>query len=74
MVPALLVWLRVIREADTGGRLDPDAATRRVYSCLRLDIQYLWCSQLDIFCNVFADYHASHWWFHNSSGGFQDEH
>jgi hypothetical protein len=31
MVPALLVWLRVIRDADTGGRLSPDAATRRVF-------------------------------------------
>jgi len=34
MVPALLVWLRVIRDADTGGRLVPDAATRRVYLTL----------------------------------------
>lgn len=31
MVPALLVWLRVIRDADTGGRLSPNAATRRVF-------------------------------------------
>ena len=35
MVPALLVWLRVIRDADTGERLGPDAATRRVYSLLK---------------------------------------
>ena len=40
MVPALLVWLRVIRDADTGGRLGSDAATRRAYSSLRFDIQY----------------------------------
>lgn len=38
MIPALLVWLRVIRDADTGGRLSPDAATRRVYSYSRFDI------------------------------------
>jgi hypothetical protein len=31
MVPALLVWLRVIRDVDTGERLSPDAATRRVF-------------------------------------------
>lgn len=31
MVPALLVWLRVIRDADTGGRLNSNAATRRVF-------------------------------------------
>jgi hypothetical protein len=40
----------------------------------RLDIQYLWGSQLDILCNVFADYHAPHWWFYNCGGSFQDEH
>jgi hypothetical protein len=41
MVPALLVWLRVIRDADTGGRLSPDAATRQVYIFDRgLDILY----------------------------------
>lgn len=74
MVPALLVWLRVIRDADTGGRLGTDAATRRVYSCSRLDIQHLWGSQLDILCHVFADYHAPHRWFYNCGGGFQDEH
>ncbi|KAI0288956.1 SPX domain-containing protein [Russula brevipes] len=32
MVPALLVWLRVIRDADTGGRLNPAEATRRTFS------------------------------------------
>lgn len=74
MVPALLVWLRVVCDGDMGGRLDPDAATRRVYSCSRLGIQYLWNSQLDILCNVFADYHAPHWWFYNCGGSFQDEH
>ena len=30
MVPALFVWLRVIRDPDTGERLSPAAATRRV--------------------------------------------
>lgn len=34
MVPALLVWLRVIRDADTGGRLGPDAATRWIFSVM----------------------------------------
>lgn len=28
MIPALLVWLRVIRDTDTNGRLSPAAATR----------------------------------------------
>jgi phosphate transporter len=32
MIPALLVWLRVIRDTDTDGRLSPAAATRRVYT------------------------------------------
>ncbi|KAN0133328.1 sodium/sulfate symporter [Lactarius tabidus] len=32
MIPALLVWLRVIRDADTDARLSPAAATRQVYS------------------------------------------
>lgn len=36
--------------------------------------KYLWDSQLDLLCNVFADYHATHWWFYNCGGGFQDEH
>ncbi|KAH9981901.1 SPX domain-containing protein [Russula compacta] len=34
MVPALLVWLRVIRDADTGARLSPEAATRWVFSVM----------------------------------------
>ncbi|KAN0113785.1 sodium/sulfate symporter [Russula decolorans] len=34
MVPALLVWLRVIRDADTGERLGPDAATRWIFSVM----------------------------------------
>ncbi|KAI9456787.1 SPX-domain-containing protein [Russula earlei] len=34
MVPALLVWLRVIRDADTGKRLSPTAATRWVFSVM----------------------------------------
>ncbi|KAH9966267.1 hypothetical protein BGW80DRAFT_1254811 [Lactifluus volemus] len=35
MVPALLTWLRVIRDADTNERLSPVEATRRVgvYNC-----------------------------------------
>lgn len=32
MIPALLVWLRVIRDADTDERLSPAAATQQVYS------------------------------------------
>jgi hypothetical protein len=72
MVPALLVWLRVIRDAETGGRLSPDAATRRVFF-LEARAQHLWASQLDILCNVFADYNATHRWFYNRGGAFEDE-
>ncbi|KAI0259100.1 SPX domain-containing protein [Gloeopeniophorella convolvens] len=34
MIPALLVWLRVIRDADTLERLSPSAATRWVFSVM----------------------------------------
>ena len=72
MVPALLVWLRVIRDADSGGRLSPDAATRRVF-LPEARAQHLWVSQLDILCNVFADYNAAHRRFYNRGGAFEDE-
>jgi phosphate transporter len=32
MIPALLVWLRVIRDEETNARLSPAAATQQVYS------------------------------------------
>jgi phosphate transporter len=34
MIPALLVWLRVIRDADTDARLKPAAATRWIFSVM----------------------------------------
>jgi phosphate transporter len=42
MVPALFVWLRVIRDPDTGDRLSPAAATRRVLPYSWLDDRYLY--------------------------------
>jgi hypothetical protein len=31
-------------------------------------------SQLDVLCNVFTNYHASHWRLYNCRGAFEDEH
>jgi len=37
MVAALLAWLRVIQDVDTGKQLSPAVATQQVKTCLGLD-------------------------------------